>query len=95
MDVELHVRERPARGQIFHSRSRRGFDALGVQTGKAELIGQGHGKTSAQRCRDKLVRIGADTFGEARPKRILRFRENAAFGRQFAFPSMKGAFPNS
>ena len=34
MDVELHVRERPARGQIFQRRSRGGFDALAGENRK-------------------------------------------------------------
>jgi len=80
VDLELHVGERPARGQIFQGRDRGGFDALGVKTAKTELVGERHGKTTAERGSDQFVWVSADAFGKTCSVRVLSFREHAAFG---------------
>jgi hypothetical protein len=84
----------PARCQILHCGSCGRFDSLRVKTGKIELIGQGHGKTAAQRCGDQLVRVGSDAFRETCAKRILRVSEHATFGRDRAGSFPQAPFPD-
>ena len=95
MNVQLYVRERPTRGQIFQGRGRGGFDALGVKTAETKLTGKGHGKATAQRCGDQFIWVGSDTLDKRSPMRILRLPKNAAFGSQCPFALMKVSFPNS
>src|SRR4029077_5604895 len=92
--IELDVRKSPAGRQIFQSCGCGGFDVLRMEPGKTELIGEEHGKTTAQRCSDQFVRVRSDAFRETRAKRILRVREHAAFGGHCAGSLTQGSFPD-
>ena len=71
MDVELHVRYGPARGQIFQGRGRDCFDPLGVIPAQIEFVGEGHRKTTTQRGGDQFVWVGSDALGKSGSVRIL------------------------
>ena len=80
MDVELHVRDRPARGQIFQGRGRGGFNALRGENRKDQARWRGPSKNT--RLNDAAISssgLVSDAFGEIASEKNTGFPKERRF----------------
>ena len=94
LHIEEDLRDGPARGQVFQGRGGAGFNPQRVKTDETEFVGESHRKTAAQRRGDQFVRVGAEAFGKAGAKGVLRVGQDTALGPHGARAFTQGSMPH-
>ena len=65
LDLEVHLGDGKASLDWLNSDRGGGFDLLGLETGRTELPGKGHGETAGMGGADQFFRVGAGFVAES------------------------------